>query len=298
VVIDLVTGDGRVVLRSHEPWPLGASIEAMVGLRAQAAVIQPDGTIPRGWPVRLQQPLSPLVEAPGGRLVGVAGDVQYGPGPDVRAPTGPYGIVSLERDGAASPGWPAALPDGIAPQPANVSPGPVPPWALPPVVAGDGSVLIVARWQDRGEGLAWFDRDGSLAIAYRLPDGTTVSSGVPAAPGGPAILPVMIGTRAFLAIGLADPQARSQRGGAGIDAAAGAVPIPAIVAGTRGGAQDAILPVERTGAVAGWPLPLPNRGYVGRMLAAPDGTLLVAGLNELDVSILAAIGPAVTGAGE
>lgn len=299
VVIDVVTSDGRVVLRSHEPWPLTDRIEAMVGLRGQVAVIRADGTIPAGWPTRFEQPLSPLVEAPGGRLVAIAGDVQYGRAPDLREPVGPYAVISLETDGSASPGWPAALPDGAMPLPADVAAGPVAPWALPPVVAADGSVLVVARWADAEEGLVWLERDGSLALAQRLPGSSAISRGAPATPGGPAILPVTIGTRAFLAVGIAGRGARAVGPAAAsvVDAPATGATIAAVLAGTGGGGPDAVLAVERSGAVAGWPVLLPGRSYVGGMLAAPDGTLLVVGTGVGDDSTLLALGPEVTLAG-
>ena len=45
----------------------------------------------------------------------------------------------------------------------------------------------------------------------------------------------------------------------------------------RNGTQDVVLAVDRAGAVAGWPLLLPGGGFVARILASPDGTLIVTG---------------------
>jgi hypothetical protein len=299
VVIDVVTTDGRVVLRSHEPWPVEgiapeAAIAAMRGLRAQVAVIEPDGTIRDGWPVRFQQPLSPLVEGPGGRLVAVAGDVQYGPEPGSREPVGPYSVISLERDGAPSPGWPARLPDGVSPQPAEETPGPVSPWALPPVVGGDGSAVVLVHG-NRTEGLAWFERDGSLATLFRLPGSTVISHGVPAAPGGPARLPLIVGDRVFQAVSI-EPAAAfaGSPDGPGSDAPSADRPIPALTAGTSGGSLDGILAIERAGAVPGWPVLLPGRTFVNETLLA-DGMLVVAGGTGEDAGVLAAVDPASGG---
>ena len=301
VVIDLVTTDGRVVLRSHEPWPAEGiapevAIAAMGGLRAQVAVIEPDGTIPADWPVRFEQPLSQLVEGPGGRVYAVAGDVQYGPNPETRTPVGPYFVVSLEPDGVASPGWPAQLPDGVTPQPAEETPGPVPPWALPPVVGADGSVVVITRG-DGTEGLAWFDRDGTLATVFRLPGSTSQSNGVPAAPGGPAQLPVILGDRALLAVGIEQPGASAgDPDRPGSDAPRVDWPISALTADTSGGAQegDGILAVERTGAVAGWPVLLPRGTFVSDMLVVDD-MLVVAGSTGDGVGVLAAVDPTAGG---
>lgn len=291
VVIDLVTTDGRVVLRAHEPWPVTDRVEAMVGLVAQVATILPDGTIPAGWPVRLAQPLSPLVEAAAGRLVAVVGDVQYGPGPDVREPTGPYGVVSIEPDGSPSPGWPAALPDGVIPLPADVAPGPGVPWALPPVVGGDGSAIVLVRGS-AGEGIAWFEPDGGVASILELPTTMALSHGMPAAPGGPAKLPLMEGERAFVFVGLRRPAAQVGDGSPPVDAPAFVPALRALVAGTSGGAQDAVLAVERSGPVAGWPVVLPAHTYAGEALVTPGGMLLVAGTTEGEGDAL----PGVVGA--
>ncbi len=305
VVIDLVTTDGRVVLRSHEPWPAEGiapevAIAAMGGLRAQVAVIEPDGTIRADWPVRFEQPLSQLVEGPGGRVYAVAGDVQYGPNPENRDPAGPYFVVSLEPDGVASPGWPVQLPDGVMPQPAEETPGPVPPWALPPTVGDDGSAVVLIGGGHGPEGFAWVDRDGSLATVHQLPGTTTVSHGQPAAPGGPAIPPVIVGDRVLLAVGVELPAtfagdpARPESDAPRMDR-----PIPALTAdtstaGTSGGAQDGILAVERTGVVDGWPLLLPGGGFVSELLVLPDRIVVVAGSNESGY-VVAAVDPTAPG---
>lgn len=291
VVIDLVTTDGRVVLRAHEPWPVTDRVEAMVGLAAQVATILPDGTIPAGWPVRLAQPLSPLVEAAAGRLVAVVGDVQYGPGPDVREPTGPYGVVSIEPDGSPSPGWLAVLPDGVVPQPADTAAGPVAPWALPPVVGGDGSAVVLVRAGD-GEGIAWLDPDGGVASILELPATMALSHGMPAAPGGPAKLPLIVGERAFLFVGLRRPAAQVGDGSPPVDAPAPGPALPALVAGTSGGSQDAVLAFERSGPAPGWPVVFPADTYAGDALVTPGGMLIVAGTTEGEGDAL----PGVVGA--
>lgn len=299
VVIDLVTTDGRIVLRSHEPWPVGDSMEAMGGLRAQVAVIGPDGTISAGWPVRFQQPLSPLVEGPAGRLLAVAGDVQYGPEPAAREPIGPYVVVSLEPDGVASPGWPVRLPDGVVPQPADTAAGPVAPWGLPPTVGDDGSAVVLIGGGHGPEGFAWVERDGSLATAHELPGTMTVSQGQPAAPGGPAIRPVIVRARVLLAVRVELPAAfAGESVRPGWDAPWPDRPIPALAAGTTAtddpGARDGILAVERTGPVAGWPVLLPESTYVSTMLVT-DGQLIVAGIAGDDPGVLAAVDPAAAG---
>jgi hypothetical protein len=232
----------------------------------------------------------------------VLGDVQYGPDPTNREPVGPYTVVSLEPNGAASPGWPARLPDGITPQPAEVTPGPVVPWALPPVAGTDGSVVVITRGAGSeglawgSEGLAWFDGDGSLATSFQLQGATTLSSGVPAAPGGPATLPVLIGERAFVAIGIKTAGALAAGDGQpGSDTPGVDRPIPALTVDTSGGSRDGVLAVERDGVVAGWPVLLPRSTYVVRMLIATDGTLVVSGSTDAGAGVVAAIDPTATG---
>jgi len=302
VVIDLVTTDGRVVLRSHEPWPAEGiapegAIAAMRGLSAQVAVIRPDGTIPAGWPVRFQQPLSPLVESPAGRLLAVAGDVQYGPEPEAREPDGPYAVVSLEPDGAASPGWPVQLPDGVFPQPAETTPGPVLPWGLPPTVGEDGSAVVLIGGGHGPEGFAWVERDGTMATVHELPGTMTVSHGQPAAPGGPAIPPVIVDDRVFIAVGVELPAAFAGAADRpGSDAPRADRPIPALTVGTTASdlPEDGVLAVARTGAVAGWPVMLPTGTYVSQMLV-DGGLLIVAGSAGDDPGVLTAVDPAAAG---
>ena len=111
IALDLVTSDGRIVLRSHEPWPVIDSAAVMAGLQGQVAVIGPDGTIPDGWPVRFEEPLSPVVEGKDGRLYAIVGDVVYGATAG-EPPTGPYSVVALDRDGRTPPAGRSACPMG------------------------------------------------------------------------------------------------------------------------------------------------------------------------------------------
>jgi hypothetical protein len=175
----------------------------------------------------------------------------------------------------------------------------VEPWALPPVVGADGSAVVLVRGDGR-EGLAWIERDGALATIYELPASLALSHGMPAAPGGPAKLPVMVGDRAMLFIAVKRPAATVVDGLPPVDAPAIVAPILATLVGTSGGSQDGVLALERTGPVAGWPILLPPRTYAGEALLAPDGSLIVAGTTEGEgdplPGIVAAVNPAATGA--
>ena len=138
------------------------------------------------------------------------------------------------------------------------TPGPVPPWAQPPVVGDDGSMVVAMGGWEGPHGIVWIETDGTIAITHLLPDGMTISSGQPMAPSGPPLAPVLAGDRAFLAVTL--------QAGARIDDADRPVGMDALpgslvnTEGTNDLGMDTMLALDRGGPVAGLAPGAPGAG--------------------------------------
>jgi len=251
--LESLTSDGRIVLSAHEPWPdtFSAAVEHV--LPSQIAVFTPEGTIPAGWPVRFDRPLSVISEGPDGVLYAVAGDVVYsyrGQPPKETWAGGPYDVIALQRDGSPVPGWPVRLPDGMTPQRAD-SAGQAVPWAQPPVVGDAGRVVVTTgRGAEERDGVVLLGPGGSIDGIFRLPKGREISRGGWGTPGPPALAPVLGRGRVFLVIS------------------------PGM------GKADELWALDSTGtAVPGWPLTVEGGGPMG-LFSAPGGTLVVTTVRE------------------
>ena len=298
-VMDLVTADGRIVVRSNEPWPAEPTIASMMRLQARVLAIMPNGSIPEGWPVPLDQPLSQVVAGPGNRLVAIAGNVLYGETIGA-APAGPFSVVALEPDGRAASGWPVRLPADAVPEAEASGAGILQPWALPPVVGDDGLVVVTLGGYGPADpdSLVLIDGDGTIATRYELPATQRLSHGVPATPSGPAILPVVIGGRALVAITLRTASATGELPGpTDVDAPFALASTHADLAATTVGWQDALMAVDRNGAVAGWPLLLPGDGFISQVILPGNGSVVVSGSAD-GGRVVAAVDPLRTGGSE
>ncbi len=251
--LENVTRDGRVVLSAHEPWPDTFSAAAQHVLPSQLVVITPEGTIPAGWPARLDRPLSAISEGPDGVLYAVAGDVVYSyrlEPPEEAWAGGPYDVIALRKDGSPVPGWPVRLPDGMTPQRADTA-GQAAPWAQPPIVGDDGRVVVATgRGAEEREGVVLLGPGGSIDAIFRLPNGREISRGGWSTPGTPALAPLLARGRVFLVVS------------PGIDK------------------PDELWAFDSTGAaVPGWPLTVAG-GSSMSVRGAPDGTLVVTTIHE------------------
>ena len=285
--LDALAPDGRVVLRSHEPWPGGDL--PLVGLCAQVLAISLDGSIPDGWPVAFDVPLSDVVAAADGLLHAIAGDVQYAWQGDDWA-GGPYTVIALRPDGTAPPGWPVVLPAGMTPLAAESDiAGPRRPWAQPPILGDAGRVLVATGQNDSRGGLAWIGPGGTIDAAVLLPAETGFTSGQPATGGGhPTFAPVLVGDQAIGGITITAPAARPPDGGT----ASGETVIRARLAGTTRTSTtvEALVAIDPAGLVPGWPLFLPGSAWINGLLELPDGTVVVLARSE-DTQLIFAAAP-------